>query len=48
MDKIIKKIKCLVLGHDVSISQCPVTKASLSKCLRCGAGDNSHRGVSFK
>ncbi len=49
MDKIINKIKCVLLGHSISTSQCPVTHAKLSYCSRCGYGKKKHsEEMSFK
>jgi hypothetical protein len=31
----IKKIVCLIKGHNIETKSCPFTKATYSICLRC-------------
>jgi hypothetical protein len=45
----INKIKCILLGHKESITQCPYTKVTIVSCDRCKNGSKSSHGtMSFK
>lgn len=39
----LNKIICNVIGHKLEVKQCPYSKASASKCLRCAPKEVSNR-----
>lgn len=44
-----KKIFCLVFGHDIEIKRCPVTDARLVICNKCGMNKPTvHNRSSYK
>jgi hypothetical protein len=42
-----KKIICMIIGHNLKTEQCPVTGAKLTMCLRCSPQIHSSK-MSFK
>lgn len=42
-----RRLKCAIGMHAISVKKCPVTGASLKSCNYCDLGKHKH-GMSFK
>jgi hypothetical protein len=43
----INKLRCLMFGHIISISKCPVTGVEIKRCFRCSPYIKHNTDMSF-